>query len=431
MASSTRPAYLLACFTLLAILLVTLFHYTQTPAVEYQRALLNSIFKVHNNAEHRTHDEVFSLSTTDQKYFLVDFGDQEALNPNIIPHPTLDETWIVVAQLRQESQASFLEIACNAVFLNNTLKCVDHASALPIAPTYGDKCTGDLQYINLNVGPHDARVFYGPRAPFAIFGSNSQFTCFGQWIQDLRTLVDWDNEQYDKDEFVEATELQRPPPWGVMEKNWFLFFDQDDQAYLHYDVSPQRVFAKVSTTGEVGPDLGYLTAAHDEVCMDKYMPKIGPELESIHQATNSLLVTMCNKKDSTCFPDHTNTFIFTIFQHKTYFSYHALYEPYVMLFERTAPFKLHAISKRPFWIHGRKGSSQPGAGDDSQVELLGELGEDQEEMFYVTSISWKSREQKYHGYLDDVLLVSFGIEDKQTAAIDISVGDLLQDLGTC
>jgi hypothetical protein len=53
------------------------------------------------------------------------------------------------------------------------------------------------------------------------------------------------------------------------------------------------------------------------------------------------------------------------------------------------------------------------------------------EMFYMTSMSWKRHDQKYHGYLDDVMFLAFGIEDTRAGAIDVLAGDLLQDLAYC
>ena len=412
----------LACLTAVVFSAITFF------ALLHHRSTLSSVWKGQYGTS-ATHFEISSSSTWDHKYFMLDFGDQETMNPNIIPHPFVENTWIVVAQLRQEGQ-HFAELSCNAVFENGTLKCNGHAAALPIAPTYGDKCIGDLGYIGLNKGPHDARVFYGPHVPLTIYGSNSAFTCFGQWVQDFRMLTEWSYEQLDHEEFLYQTELQRPPPWGTFEKNWFLFWDHEDQAYLHYDVYPRRVFAKVDSSGAIDSDLGTLTAVHDEKCMSKYMPKIGKELESIHQATNSLSITMCRRTDDTCTPDKSNTFIFTIFQHKTYFNFHALYEPYVMIFEQTDPFQLHAISRKPFWIRGRRGKDSPEGMSVTTSEAPDAVAPN-EEMFYVTSVSWKNAGQKYHGYLDDVLFVAFGIEDEQSAAIDVIAEDLMQDLGTC
>src|SRR5262249_30292061 len=91
-------------------------------------------------------------------------------------------------------------------------------------------------------------------------------------------------------------------------------------------------------------------------------------------------------------------------------------------------FALHAIAKKPLWIHGR----------DVFTRMSGsifwegkELPSRHSEMFYVTSMSWKTHGQKYHGYIDDVLFVSFGIEDSRPATIDGVAGDLLRDMGFC
>ncbi|KAL9095097.1 MAG: hypothetical protein Q9165_002700 [Trypethelium subeluteriae] len=382
----------------------------------------------HESADTGSHREVFSASTADKKYFLIRFGDQEAMNPNIIPHPTLEDTWIIVAQQQRSAQINtvwFAELVCNAVFKNGVLECIFPPTILPIAATSGDKCDGELDFFALSVGPHDARVFYGPKTPYALFGSNSMYTCFGQWMQDFRTLVDWGFEMFVKEDFRQATELQRPPPYRAVEKNWFLFWDEHEQIYAHYDVSPKRVFAKLDHDGSIGPDLAPKAAANDDECMARRMPKLAPELESIHQATNSLLITLCKRSDSSCQADASNTFIFTIFQHKSYYSFHSEYEPYVMLYQQAAPFEIYAISEKPFWIHGRrKQALDPASAADPQSR-------GQTEMFYLTSMSWKRRGQKYHGYLDDLLFISFGIEDAKTGGIDVVAGDLMQDLGLC
>ena len=63
--------------------------------------------------------------------------------------------------------------------------------------------------LSLSIGPHDARVFYGPEAPFTVYGSNSGFTCFGQWIQDIRVLVhDFGLESMAADLFKDVTAVR-------------------------------------------------------------------------------------------------------------------------------------------------------------------------------------------------------------------------------
>ncbi|PGH00251.1 hypothetical protein AJ79_08265 [Helicocarpus griseus UAMH5409] len=378
--------------------------------------------------------QVFSASMADTKYFSIEFGKQKAINPSIIPHPSLENTWIIVAQKQRSATQNsvwFAELVCNAVFKSDVLECIEPPTILPIAATSqdGGKCEGDLAFFSNSVGPHDARVFYGPNAPYTIFGSNSDFTCFGQWMQDFRMLVDWGYEAFPRNFFGKATELQRPAPYAAIEKNWFIFWDSNERMYVHYDIYPKRGFAQLDYRGMITQNLAPYAAPNDERCMTKYMPKLPPELESIHQATNSLSITLCRRGHVSCQPNDFNTFILTIFQHKTFYSFHSLYEPYAMLFKQTSPFEIYGISKKPIWIHGR---GKPGQGKKPE-NLSPEASQSwsQTEMFYITSMNWKAHGQRYHGYIDDVLFIGFGIEDDQTAGIDIVAHDLLLDIGLC
>lgn len=418
-----------------------------------------------------THNEIFSLSTSSGRYFPILFGDHKTLNPNIIPHPSSDSKWIIVAQqMTQDDVPAYsrisIQLVCDAVFRpsddndddgsldhnyftnsggNNgnekSLQCVTSPATLPIATTNsGTRCQGRWEPLSLNLGPHDARLFYGPENPYVIYGSNSQYTCFGQWIHDFRMLFDWgpspNNEGVGADGsddhlFRTPTELYRPAPYGEVEKNWFIFWDMNGDAYVHYDVWPQRSFAKIESqtrnhlpgeeptdNSNIGPDLAILSSTADSICMNKYMPEIqDPGNEFIHQATNSLSITLCKRSEPNCQPSDFNTFIFTIFQKKVHVgAAGSSYEPYVMLFRRTAPFELHGISTKPFWIHGRKPPQQ-----EAGVR----------EMMYVTSMSWMNHGQKYHGYSDDALFIAFGIDDSRTAGIDVRAADLLKDMGIC
>ncbi|KAK3369332.1 hypothetical protein B0T24DRAFT_532429 [Lasiosphaeria ovina] len=363
-----------------------------------------------------THHEIFSLSTADKKYFAVKFDDFVTFNPSIIPHPIRKDTWIIVAQKHRPVEVGnfHVELGCNAGFVDGALKCLEPASILPIAATKGGKCVGKFGAVNYNIGPHDARVFYGPKKPYIIFGSNSQRACFGMWIQDFRMLVEWGFEFFTDEDFRAVAELQRPPPYGVMEKNFFVFWDGNNERYVHHDTAPKRVFAKLAADGSVGPDLAPAAANTDDKCITRYLPKPASELESIHQATNSLKITMCKRADRSCKPNDDNTFIVAVVQHKTYYDYHSEYDPYVVVFRQRAPFEVYGISRKPLWIHGR-----------------GRVNDKHTEMLYVASMNWKARDVKYHGYLDDELILGFGIEDKQSGAIDVRASDLLGDLGLC
>ena len=378
------------------------------------------------------HYEVFSVSSTSKEYFLLKFGEYEAHNPSIIPHPTLNDTWFIIAQQRTSSEGGsgwFAELVCKAVFKDGVLGCIHSPLILPIPTTFGNQCVDDLAYFNFNIGPHDARVFFGPNMPYTVYGSNSVHTCFGQWILDFDILVDWENGERAAPEFRAATELQRPMEYQPIEKNWFAFWDNSGQMYVHYDLAPKRAFAQLNRDGSVGPDLAPSAALNDEKCIATFWPKVGLEMESIHQATNSLSVTMCDREDASCVPNDLNTYIMTIMQHKSFHSFHSVYEPYIVLFQQRAPFELFAVSSKPIWIHGRgkagQGQMPPGMSAE-QAESW-----NQTEMFYITSVSWKAHGQKYHGYRDDALFLGFGIEDSAPAAIDIVAGDLFQELHFC
>ncbi|KAJ5128184.1 hypothetical protein N7448_008963 [Penicillium atrosanguineum] len=356
------------------------------------------------------------------------------MNPSIIPHPELLETWIITAQLQTPPSARiasvwFAELVCNAAFSEDkrVLSCLEPPLQLPIPATFGDssRCVDDLSYFSLSVGPHDARVFYGPEIPYTIYGSNSFFTCFGQWISDFRILVDWGIDTILEHEFRQYRELQRPMPWNAVEKNWFLFWDDLGQMFIHHDIAPVRVFAKLELDGSVGPNLALATANSDQTCLKRFLLQSENPTESIHQATNSLAITLCALSDQSCQPDTTNTFVLFIIQQKTLRGLHPVYEPYAVLTRRSMPYEIYAVSSKPIWIFGRKIAAKKSDVPSST------LFSDDSEMLYVTTISWKSQGQKYHGYIDDTLFLAFGREDSAAGGIDVTARDLLAELGMC
>lgn len=410
--------------------------------------------------DEKVYNRISSQSTKDKKYFDVKMGRYKSYNPNILPHPSLKDQYVLVCQHEKYGSKDpvFAQMACNAAFREDgVLDCVEPPMWVPYAGTNpvlatktitvngvattteeSSKCTDNLQFLRFNVGPHDARVFWGPDRPFSTFGSNSDIICFSQWIQDFRQLFlgeTWKGElagtKAPINIFGNETELQRPPPFGDVEKNWFLFWDDKDQAYIHHDSTPRRVFAKLNADGTVGENLAPAVAEHDNPCLEKLMPEVAETLESIHQATNSLAVTMCKRSDPTCKATADNTFIMQIFHWKSYFFMHGAYEPYVMLFHQRAPFELYGISERALWIEGRRVMNMKTCGNIWKDFDPWSLPKNHTEMIYVTSITWKDPGLKYHGYLDDVMFLGFGIEDKHAGAIDVLAGDVLKDMGLC
>lgn len=386
---------------------------------------------IEDAADGSQHVVVSSKMTPDGKWFPIDFGDYGSYNPNLIPHPDDDETWYMIAQgLQPELGKSgprpvySIELVCEAEYVNRTMQCKRSPISVPIASTASDHCVDTLSAFNYFIGPNDPRVFFGPDRPYITYGSASQYTCLGQWIHDLRRLVRWNTiDALDKTQrFFWPTELQRPPPYGTIEKNWFAFWDANGEMYLHYDMLPHRSFARVSADGStITEDLAPQAAAHDGQCMEQFMPTL-KEHEHVHQATNSLAIIMCHRSDHSCDVEQ-QTYIFTVFHHKTVPGGHNLYEPYLMIFKNKAPFEIHAISSKPFWINGR---GKPG---ESWAE--GPEPQNTSQMMYITSVNWKQRGLNYTGYLDDEIMIAFGIEDKHAGGIDVTAEQLFKELHLC
>jgi hypothetical protein len=86
-----------------------------------------------------SYHEIFSVSTTDKKYFKIIWDKKESINPNAIPHPTREDTWIIVSQLQRSEDVEisvwFAELVCNAVFKDGHLTCVEAPLILPISGT--------------------------------------------------------------------------------------------------------------------------------------------------------------------------------------------------------------------------------------------------------------------------------------------------------
>ena len=114
-------------------------------------------YKASGQAISESHNEISSTSSKSGRYFNINFGDYQAMNPNIIPHPSLNETWIIVAQRYKNDTSNptwFTELVCEARFNAGDLECIKSPLILPIPGTLSEKCEGDLSFFNFNIGPH-------------------------------------------------------------------------------------------------------------------------------------------------------------------------------------------------------------------------------------------------------------------------------------
>ncbi|KAH9845293.1 hypothetical protein Tdes44962_MAKER01303 [Teratosphaeria destructans] len=389
--------------------------------------------------------EVYSVSKQDRRYWPIHMDGNSIYNANLLPHPTRTDLWIAVGthELRYGTDA----LSCNVGNYEGVLLCDAEAKPLPVASSIESRCEGSPGAgVDRLPGPRDIRLFWGPDVPYVMFGKPSTMICLGMYIQDARELI----EPYGVESvagsqlFHHETELKRPKQatesqWtlATIEKNWFVFWDVNGTAYVHFDIWPTRSFAKLDWDGSTGEELSPAAGTRDKMCLLDLMPLLRSEFqESLQQATNSLAITMCRRADPNCEQTADNTFVMTIFQRQLKHKGHKTYQPYIMLFNQSAPFNLHAISEKPLWIHGRTLLTNLNV---SPRYLSPDLSvpANHTEMFYVTSMAWKRHGQKYHGYLDDPIWLNFGREadfgykDAQGAAIDVLAESLVQDITLC
>lgn len=415
---------------------------------------------------------IVSLSSTNGQYYLIDTRGVTSYNGNLVPHPSQPETWIAAATHIEESGAS--AVSCTVSVASGALLCRQPAEPLPLRQGIKGQCTGRKADILNNLsGPRDIRLIWGPQVPYVVYSSHSQWACMGVWMQDARFLLDAHKAPLDSDDqqsLAQPREIQRPRGFpytrGRFDKNYFLFWDNKDRMYVHYDIWPRRSYARLFLDGTVGEDLAPVVAKSDHDCLIKRMPDIHrikdpSHKEMIHQASNSLALTLCNRNDKNCRPSPENTYIINVFhRQKIINGDHPIYQPHVALFQQESPFALFAITQKPLWIWGR-GALTEDSGAVKYLSRPDKIPTNQTEMFYVTSIAWKNSNQTYHGFLDDPLWINFGKEgtsakgelsssalfksictsamltliffapDSFPGSIDVIAADITQDLGLC
>lgn len=213
--------------------------------------------------------KLYSLTSPEKKYWPVWWKGEAAYNPNLVPHPTMPERWIIMAQHDRTDEPTQIgasigqEFICEAGFFQNKLVCQNAPTVLPIAPSIEGNCTGEKAWVNMAVGPRDGRMFMGPENPFIMYGSQSHRTCLSLWLQDARSLLlPCQAPSTTATLFSKAMELQRPEPYAVFEKNFFVFWPQGI-AHVHHDIWPKRVFAQLGPMGNVEDDLAPAAAESD------------------------------------------------------------------------------------------------------------------------------------------------------------------------
>lgn len=241
------------------------------------------------------------------------------------------------------------------------------------------------------------------------------------------------------------TELTRNPQSTRQsyEKNWIMFSPSPSISYLQYELnSTTRTFAQLigaglTTTNQTDP--------LEEPCLRE------PTTEEVgsghfmagatwHQATPALKLVLCTKSNSTCINKFGETVFFAAIhrKHVNNFGLPERYERYFVVWSAIPPFSMLAVSEHPILLANEtyRGWTPEEIWNDVPQSESGHRGE-WGQFTYTTTIAyaWGREEsdirEKGTGYLDDEVIMSVGIDDKNGLYAKAKVSELLQCLRIC
>ncbi|GAA5957179.1 hypothetical protein JCM8115_003981 [Rhodotorula mucilaginosa] len=267
---------------------------------------------------------------------------------------------------------------------------------------------------NQFIGPEDPRLFFtNDGQPLLIYSQNGRMpnVCRALYVIDARMVIPGLDKALQRAgwnapvQFREQTDLIRENQYNI-EKNWSPFLGENDELFFHVSLVPQQIYKYVPnlTLRPLDP----LAPSHN--CLTDLL---GADMNRVHlhHATPLLRATLCKRGE--CVPDVHNTVLMSIIHVK----YHPLpylhYVRHVVTWNVTAPYEYISVSKP-----------------------LTYSGTNQADPIFTVSMAWEKPSKRHglglnHGFLDDTVLISFGVADYGSAYIDVLARDLLTDHNLC
>ncbi|PVH89050.1 hypothetical protein DL98DRAFT_508889 [Cadophora sp. DSE1049] len=284
--------------------------------------------------------------------------------------------------------------------------------------------------------------------------SQSRYACIGLWAIDLRVIYPAIEETFASSprrlgpgplmSYPTLTELTRNPPSTRQsyEKNWVMFFPSPATSYLQYELnSTTRTFAQLIGGGLTTQNM---TDPFEEPCLSEELGETETNIFTVssswHQATPTLKLILCARSNTSCIADNPATVFFAAIQrkHNNGFGLPIRYERYFVIWSATWPFNMLAISQHPILLANETNRGwKPAEIWDDVPEAKDEERDIWGEFTYTTTIAyaWGRAEsdirEKGTGYLDDEVILSVGIDDKDGLYGKVVAADLLQCLRIC
>ncbi|KAK9319892.1 hypothetical protein V1517DRAFT_25362 [Lipomyces orientalis] len=345
-----------------------------------------SLLRYCSNSRYKQSNANFLVSavTDEGTVARMDFGrspQAPRYNPNILPFPK-DYKHPYIGFARQSPRKMLfhheivwceMDWAETPVIGRKILACVGKPKKLNLDEwiTKAGLCKTH-KYLGLKQGHTDPRILFSPLGePLMVVGTNGLSNCMNQFVIDLRFVIPGLSTKmklYDVPiRFKKLTELPRPE-YNEIEKNWFLMWDESGVEYVQHETEERSISAVALPHDK---QINIATPG-DQKCVTSLKRRLGRsgQANNIHQATNSLRVTLC---DFPCIPTIHNTVIIELMHMKYMNKLELFYRRYAIIMNATAPFD----------IIGRTGN-------------LMYAGTDENVMLYTVSMAWDHENYRQH-----------------------------------
>ncbi|KAK9459716.1 uncharacterized protein V1516DRAFT_628205 [Lipomyces oligophaga] len=374
-------------------------------------------------------------------------------NPNILPYPAGSEyPYFGLVRTKSKSKSMYhhelaycdLKWAETAVIGHTVLECAEPGMQLDFGEewTSPDGSCVKHSFLALAQGQTDPRLFFSALGePLMIFGTNGHHNCLGQFIVDLRVLV----PGFDKKMHLSKVPIRYPRLTEIprvdleeLEKNWFLMYDPLDsnKEYVHYDYL-NRDFSPLINDSSLTTSRSSSRSIVDNLLVD--YSESTKSANDIHQATNSLLVTLC---DFPCIPTIHNTVLIEIVHLKLMHSLTLYYRRYVVVMNATAPFEILGRTENLMyagtsltemvytvsmvWDKDNFAGHEPwNEKIHGGQEIWFALKTNRAATNSMSADSLMDSSNLYHGWLNDMVLINFGIKDSDSGCIHVRARELL------
>ncbi|KAK9371623.1 uncharacterized protein V1513DRAFT_455109 [Lipomyces chichibuensis] len=381
----------------------------------------------------------------------------DRFNPSVIPYPPGSQypyVGFAVQPLTPENATTVqqyiivycdMEWASSDVFEQQMLTCMNEPNILDL-PNWLSPDGSCTPLNETGLGHIEPRIFMSPLGePLMIFSTNGQTNCEHDFVVDLRTIVPDLGPKLQVENvpirFGNLTVLPSATPLAEMEKTYQLLFDDKAEIFVHRGIGERSLTSISDYYGMHNLAVDSL-APECILSLGKYVPDPDRQKLTLEQATNSLRVTLC---EYPCEPTLDNTVLMSIMHVKYVHLEEVYYRRYLVIMNATAPFGILARSSNLIYM----GSDERATVFTVAMEWDHSHFRDRRKSFVNPQKAVTKREEfavnaakltpdmnslvndYYHGWLDDTVLISLGVNDQESAFTHINASQLLDCLEPC